>query len=51
MLVVIEQLQKLNVNVVMSEHGFGFFAVLIVCGAGLVWAVWQSKRETDSGTA
>jgi len=42
----LEQLKPFGVMVDPKEHGFAFWFVLLACLTGLIWAVWQSKRET-----
>jgi K(+)-stimulated pyrophosphate-energized sodium pump len=38
-------LTKLNLPVVVKNHDNLFWGAVIVCAIGLIWAVWQSKRE------
>jgi K(+)-stimulated pyrophosphate-energized sodium pump len=45
---VLEILGKQGVNVTPKAHDTVFWAVIIVSILGLVWAVWQSKRESES---
>jgi K(+)-stimulated pyrophosphate-energized sodium pump len=43
---VIKILGEHNVVVTPKGHDTLFWSVIIVCILGLIWAVWQSKRET-----
>ena len=45
---VLEILGKQGVVVTPKAHDTLFWVVIIVSILGLVWAVWQSKRETDT---
>lgn len=41
-------LQGHNVSIQSNPHGVAFWMIIAVCSSGLVWAVWQSKRETKN---
>ncbi len=45
---VIEILGKQGVVVTPKAHDMLFWGVIIVAILGLIWAVWQSKRETET---
>ncbi len=45
---VIAILGQHGVVVNQKGHDLMFFAAIIICVVGLIWAVWQSKRETLS---
>jgi K(+)-stimulated pyrophosphate-energized sodium pump len=42
----VKELQEFNVPVTANGYGPAYFAVVAICLAGLIWAVWQSKRDT-----
>ena len=44
--VVVDKLAGENVSVVFKPHDMQFWIVIAICVLGLVWAVWQSKRES-----
>ncbi len=44
--VMVEALQKLGVNVTFKPMDKMFWIIVTVCVVGLVWAQWQSKRES-----
>jgi K(+)-stimulated pyrophosphate-energized sodium pump len=43
---VINKLKEVDVSVTFKPHDTMFWCVIIVGLLGLIWAVWQSKRET-----
>jgi K(+)-stimulated pyrophosphate-energized sodium pump len=44
---VVDKLTEIGVkNVTSKAHDMQFWVVIGVCVLGLVWAVWQSKRES-----
>ena len=43
---VVDKLAANHVNVAFKPHDMQFWVVIGVCVLGLVWAVWQSKRES-----
>jgi K(+)-stimulated pyrophosphate-energized sodium pump len=43
---VVDRLQKIGVEVTFKPLDALFWIAVIVCVVGLVWAVWQSKRES-----
>jgi hypothetical protein len=43
---VIAKLKEVNVDVTFKPHDKMFWCVIIVGLLALIWAVWQSKRET-----
>jgi len=45
---VIEVLGKHNIVVTPKSHDMLFWGAIIVGLVGLIWAVWQSKRETET---
>jgi len=45
---VLELLSKHGVNVEGKPMDYLFWGVIIVGILGLIWAVWQSKRETKA---
>jgi len=44
--VVVDRLRTFNVHVTLKEHDGLYWGAIAVCVVGLLWAVWQSKRET-----
>jgi K(+)-stimulated pyrophosphate-energized sodium pump len=42
---VVDNLAKHNVDVTLKPHDTQYWVVIAICLVGLVWAVWQSKRE------
>jgi K(+)-stimulated pyrophosphate-energized sodium pump len=44
---VIGKLQTIGVTVTEKARGGLFWGVIAVCVVGLIWAVWQSKRESS----
>jgi len=43
---VIDKLKNVGVEVAYKPHDTMFWSVVGVCILGLIWAIWQSKRET-----
>ncbi len=41
----VKHLQSLNVPIVGNDRGPAYWIIIFICLGGLVWAVWQSKRE------
>ncbi len=46
--VMIGRLTELGVNVTLTAHDGLFWGAIAVCVGGLLWAIWQSKRETEN---
>jgi K(+)-stimulated pyrophosphate-energized sodium pump len=44
---VLEMLEKHGVTITEKGHDTLFWVVMIIGFVGLIWAVWQSKRETE----
>jgi hypothetical protein len=42
----VDALQKLGVNVTFKPTDQMFWGIVAVCVVGLIWAQWQSKRES-----
>ncbi len=42
----IDKLKEVGVNVTLKTPDNTFWIIIAVCAIGLIWAVWQSKRET-----
>jgi K(+)-stimulated pyrophosphate-energized sodium pump len=47
---VIQKLSSLGIHVSASTRDGLFWGTVLVCVFGLAWAVWQSKRETDTAS-
>ncbi|MCB4756260.1 MAG: sodium-translocating pyrophosphatase [Elusimicrobia bacterium] len=41
----LEKLRSLNVDIAAKPFGVAYWVIVLVCVAGLTWAVWQSRRE------
>jgi K(+)-stimulated pyrophosphate-energized sodium pump len=44
----VARLNEMGVPVQSVGHGVSFWVIIVICLAGLAWAVWQSKRDTNS---
>jgi len=43
---VVNMLRDNNVRVTLKSHDLLFWGAILICLVGLVWAIWQSKRES-----
>ena len=44
----IAKLSAMGVNVSLTGRDMLYWTAIVLCVVGLVWSVWQSKRETES---